>query len=303
MPEQVERTVITRLKGGLGNQLFQYATGYALAERTGSTLLVDTSYLELHPASMDWTPRDLALEVFSAPLLKATEAQVKEARRSLDDRIARWTGRLSLGKRSWHVLMEQGTNDLERFAKIDAPAYLEGYWQDERFFLHVADQLRGHMFQPRDPMDERNAEVLARIGAQVSASLHVRLGDYRTNERSAAWHGVVDPAQQRSWARELVEQHGVEHFFVFCDEPDLVAQHLALPFPHTVVAHNTAAAAHWDIYLMKHCRHHIIANSSFSWWGAWLNPSPDKVVIAPARWFNGAERSNSIALPPIWTVR
>jgi hypothetical protein len=303
MPAQVERTVITRLKGGLGNQLFQYAAGYAMAERTGSTLLVDTSYLEHRPANMDWTPRDLALDVFKAPLLLASEAQVKEARRSLDDRMARWTARLSLGSGQWNVLVEQGDNDLARFAALNVPAYLEGYWQDERYFLNVADRLREHVFQPSGPVEGLNAEVLGKIGAQVSASLHVRLGDYRTNQRSAAWHGVVDPAQQRVWARELVEQHGVEHFFVFCDEPDLVAGHLALPFPHTVVAHNVGAAAHWDIYLMKHCHHHIIANSSFSWWGAWLNPSPNKVVIAPARWFNGVERSASLALPPTWTVR
>jgi hypothetical protein len=100
----------------------------------------------------------------------------------------------------------------------------------------------------------------------------------------------------------MVAEAQVEHFYLFSDEPDWVAQNLELRYPHTIVSHNTGLQSHWDLWLMEQCQHHIIANSSFSWWGAWLDPRSDKQVIAPARWFLGKDVPSSAILPPEWTT-
>jgi hypothetical protein len=144
--------------------------------------------------------------------------------------------------------------------------------------------------------------VLDRIRSITSASVHVRLGDYLSNTEAAAFHGLPDAAYYSNGARELHERCGVQRFFVFSDEPGKARERIVLPGEVIFVEHNTGSDSHWDLWLMRHCHHHLIANSSFSWWGAWLNPSPEKVVIAPRTWFAGDLRPNDI-VPPTWLRR
>ena len=100
----------------------------------------------------------------------------------------------------------------------------------------------------------------------------------------------------------IVENTGADHFYVFSDEPEWVKANIVLPYATTYISHNISRESYWDIVLMQHCKHHIIANSSFSWWGAWLNHKQDKVVIAPAKWFRQSTNDTRDLLPPEWLV-
>lgn len=294
--------VVTRLMGGLGNQMFQYAAGHTLASRLGVPLLLDRTFLDSRPPGMDWTPRELALDVFQAPLHFASERTVHILRRPIDQRLHRQLHRI-LPFLYADVHLQRGTGFDPAFFRHKAPVYLEGYWQNECYFTEVADRLRQELFVPTARPSGVNVVLLGAIQGCVSASIHVRRGDYVHNENAQRHHGTCSVDYYTGAARELAGDHGVEHFFVFSDDPGWAAVNIPLPRPSTIVSHNTGRDAHWDLFLMKHCRHHIIANSSFSWWGAWLNAHPDKVVIAPSLWFAGTGTPSTDFIPPTWTVR
>lgn len=294
--------VIVRLMGGLGNQLFQYATGYALSKRIGVPLLLDRSFLDARPSGMDWTPRELELDHFSVPLQFASPEEVRRARRILDKPLHRVLHKVIPGLYKWDVLVEPSMRYTPRINGVEAPVYLQGHWQSERYFLEVADELRKDLFVPRLAPDGMNAELSARIKEECTASIHVRRGDYLT-AIGKGHHHSCDAAYYSKAAACLVEEHDVKHFLIFSDDPDQVRNELALPYPHTFVGHNTGSSAYWDLFLMEQCAHHIIANSSFSWWGAWLDPSPSKVVIAPDRWFSDPDIPTDDLLPKQWLKR
>jgi hypothetical protein len=183
---------------------------------------------------------------------------------------------------------------------LRAPVYLNGYWQSERYFADIADQLRQD-FTLRAPPDAANAAMLAQIQAAPAAvSLHVRRGDYVSNPTTAQYHGVCSLAYYHAAIDYIAAQVAQPHYFLFTDDPAWVADNLKSNFPTTLVQINSADRGMCDMALMRACRHHIIANSSFSWWGAWLNPAPDKLVVAPQKWFSGAGHSTADLVPASW---
>ncbi len=295
--------VIVRLMGGLGNQLFQYAAGTALAQRLGVPLLLDRGFLDHRPADMTWTPRAFELDVFDLPIAFATEAQVRYLRRPMDRRGYSKAHAVLPSLFPDHVFRDKGHGFDPAVKELKAPVYMEGYWQNEGYFLSIADSLRTKLYVPRELPSTRNSEALATIKSTKSASIHVRRGDYVSDAETSRFHGVCSVDYHTSGAELLATQHGVQHFFIFSDDPVWVKENIRLPYPTTHVSHNTGSDGHWDLWLMKQCDHHIIANSSFSWWGAWLNTSPTKQVIGPARWFQGRDLPSSAILPPTWLVR
>jgi hypothetical protein len=181
------------------------------------------------------------------------------------------------------------------------PAYLDGYWQSEKYFGDVADVIRKDFTVKRAP-SAANAAWLDRIGATVSVSIHVRRGDYVTNADANKFHGTCGiDYYQRAVQMLSSRLGGRPEFFVFSDDPAWVRANLDLgSHPHHYVTNNDAQTNYEDLRLMSSCRHHIIANSTFSWWGAWLNASPDKVVVAPRRWFRADEMDDRDLVPSGW---
>jgi hypothetical protein len=276
--------IISRLMGGLGNQMFQYAVGRALALRTGATLKLDVSHFDLH------RDRQYALGCFRI------EAELAD-----DDDLAAcglagkpWPGRLDGVRRRLRAQLVTGPFQIcqERSFRFD-PAiinlqgftYLQGYWQSEKYFLDQAEMLR-HDFEPAEPTDADNARLAAGIDAVNAVSIHVRRGDYVRVATTNRYHGTCSIDYYRA-AVEYVSAHTTAaRFFVFSDEPEWVSDHFKPGVPTTIVSTNSPDRGYRDMLLMARCRHHIIANSSFSWWGAWLGRHPGKIVVAPTRWFN-----------------
>jgi hypothetical protein len=279
--------IILRMKGGLGNQMFQYATGRALSLGTGMPLGLDLRhYGRAREHGYALGPYDLA-----ATVLEGSDLPPLPRKRPLAYALARLTGRYP------SVTREKTLGFDPQIAGLTSPASLEGYFQSERYFSNHADTIRTEL-SPATAPDPENARWLAQIEAEPRAvSLHVRRGDYVRNLKFAAHHGTCTPEYYARALDHVAQKLGTDPVvYVFSDEPDWVADNMPLPGEARSVRHNDAARNFEDIRLMSACRHHIIANSSFSWWGAWMNPRADKVVAAPARWFADPANVN----PDIW---
>ena len=288
--------VISNLIGGLGNQMFQYATGRALALRKKTELRLDISGFEDYALHQGFELQ----RIFSCPARIASNADVKNV---LGWQGASWARRL-LSKpalaslRSKALLIEPHFGYWPRIIEAPPACYLQGYWQSEKYFEAAIDTLRSE-FAFKHPLDQNNANLAEQISASNSISLHIRRGDYANNPKTLAMHGLCSPDYYRA-ATELVSVR-IEspHFFIFSDDIGWAMENLKLEFPCNYIGHNQGKDSYKDMQLMSLCRHHIIANSSFSWWGAWLNPLPEKIVVAPKKWFANGRAIDDL-LPEKW---
>jgi len=277
--------------GGLGNQMFQYAAALALARRLDAPLRIDASGYRLYRMrsfQLDklTIPAEYLPSEHAKPLLPARPSATLD----LAERMLRRLGRtVSFSRKG--IYREPHFHVDQRFFSLKPPVALHGYFQSERYFASVADELRGH-FRPAmqfAPEAAGVADMIARAPCPIS--VHVRRGDYLTAPDAARTHGTLDAAYYRR-AIDILAARQDRNFtvFLFSDAPDEAAGLLDfLPAGKLVVVRGDPAQP-WDgMALMARCRYHVVANSSFSWWGAWLDPKPDKVVIAPRAWFSPDE--------------
>lgn len=279
--------ILSHILGGLGNQMFQYAASRSLSLTRGVPLRLDASDFAGYGLHQSF---ELA-RVFSCPVTLAEPEDVRavlgwQSSRSIRRIVARPELRFL---RSRHLVVEPYFHYWPGIRDASPPCYLMGYWQSERYFTDVAHTIRAD-FTFRQPLAGPNLELAQEIGRVKAVSLHIRRGDYASNPKTLAMHGVCSIAYYETAVRYIAERVEAPHFFVFSDDMDWVRANLNMNHPCRYVDHNRGAESYNDMRLMSLCRHHIIANSSFSWWGAWLNPNPDKIVVAPKRWF--ARESN-----------
>jgi hypothetical protein len=179
-------------------------------------------------------------------------------------------------------------------------AYFEGYWQNERYFKPYESRVR-QAFTLKAPLAGQNLALAQQIGTTPHAvALHIRRGDYVSNAQAHAAHGVCSPQYYAQAVQAIQTKVGSIHLFVFSDEPDWVQANMQFAAPTTFISHNTGKASIEDMRLMSLCRHNIIANSSFSWWGAWLNSYPDKLVMAPRHWMQISTIDSTGLIPATW---
>ena len=168
--------------------------------------------------------------------------------------------------------------------------FLEGYFQSEKYFKNYEDILRND-FKIKKTIQKSNLVLLKKIDAASSVSVHVRRGDYVSDLDTRNHHGALG-FDYYSTSIKLIDKKITDPvFFIFSDEPQLVEKNLSFPFPFTIISGNINEFCYEDLLLMSRCRHHIIANSSFSWWGAWLDARPNKIVIAPKKWFANLDQA------------
>jgi hypothetical protein len=270
--------VITRITSGLGNQLFQYAIGRSLAQRLNTSLRFDLSYYR-QTYDTD-TPRLFRLGAFGIDYqrLEGSPWQtVSRLTRLLPDRSLPPLCRF---------LAEPGFAFAPDILRSRAALLiLDGFWQSENYFADAAPLIRQELtfrHQPGPGFADYQTQIER---ADVPISVHIRRGDYVTHTEFSQSFGFVGLDYYERAVARLTAQFPGRTLFVFSDDPDWVATHLPLEAPVVLVRNSGPNADLDDLRLMSQCRHHVIANSSFSWWGAWLNPDPNKTVIAPANWF------------------
>lgn len=290
--------ILTSLMGGLGNQMFQYAAGRAVALRLGLGLELDLSWFRVHGSEQD---REYALGPFPHTGIPADDASLAEWKRRKDSRLHRRLRKLFGDRCFWRnpYIFEPHFHYWPDLEAVSFPVRLEGYWQSERYFASCAETIRRDFTFPALPSgtaDELGREIL-RAGER-SVSVHVRRGDYVANATVNAMHGTCSPEYYRNSLAHIAQGSPLR-LFLFSDDPDWMRRNFDTA-GHTSVAVDLKAAAIHDMHLMSLCRHHVIANSSFSWWGAWLG-AVEGLTCAPEHWFVSSERDTRDLIPERWT--
>lgn len=275
--------IIANLIGGLGNQMFQYAAGLSMAIQKNVPYKIDTSDFrnyKLHKYSLDkWN--------ISAAIATSSEVQPLKSKRLF-----------FLKNKEYR---EFGFNfDAELF-KQSPPVYIKGYWQSEKYFINVRDLLLKE-FTPKNPLSEFSQGILNLLEkSSLSISLHIRRGDYLL-EKNQKIHGVCGLDYYESAILQFENQYKNATFFIFSDDIQWAKDNLKFNSNKIWVDGNDSSKNFEDIYLMSRCNHNIIANSSFSWWGAWLNNHGDKKIIAPKAWFHSDQYNASDLCCPSWVL-
>jgi hypothetical protein len=285
--------ILTHLSGGLGNQLFQYALGRHLALRHNVPLKLDTTWFDTDRLrSYCLTPFNITATIASADDLRPYRLP---PRRHPYHRVVNYLKR-PFGKPR---LVERQFRFDPSVLEALPPVFLHGYWQSPHYFADIDDIIRSEI-TIKDPPDPDNADIADQIRQSRAVSIHVRRTDYVTSRKTNRTHGTCDLAYYANAVRHVQKHVTSPRFFVFSDDPQWTRDNLAFDWDAVFVTHNRTDRHHEDLRLMSLCRHHITANSSFSWWGAWLGMHPDQIVIAPKKWFNSPRYDDRDLVPEHW---
>jgi len=294
--------ILVKLSGGLGNQMFQYAAARRLAAAHDTVLKIDTSRL-LNSNPLD-TPRDYSLGCFtiSAEMASRSESDLCEKlRRNASSPFFRMLQQCGLYRTAADLryVRQKGPGFDSTILELPDNVCLEGFWQSEKYFLDIRALLKRE-FTLRNSLEVEKLQLAEKIRACTAVSLHIRRGDYLTNPHAARHHGICDMDYYFRAVQFIRENFLTPHLFIFSDDPRWTEANMHFDLPATYVSGSDAAGDGGELTLMSMCRHHIIANSSFSWWGAWLCENQEKTVIAPDRWFTDPSRNSLDIIPEGW---
>ena len=279
--------IVTKLIGGLGNQMFQYAVGRSLAEIHQTSLALDTTdsqQLEARP--FDLGKLNARYEIAGSKIVRVTQG----------NRWQRLLKRIFPGP--WNLFFEKYFHFDDAVLKSPDQTYLVGFWQSEKYFAGNRTLLLKE-FIPKNPLSGLNLELSTKINQTTAVSLHIRRGDYVTNLQANQFHGIMALDYYHESLKYLKSKIPPFEVFVFSDDPKWVQENLKTDYKTHYVIHNQDKNEE-DMRMMSLCHHNIIANSSFSWWGAWLNQNPNKIVIAPKNWFKDLTKDTKDLIPSEW---
>lgn len=291
---------IVKLNGGLGNQMFQYAFAYVLSKKFKTQLTLDFWWFEAVKTHINVTPRVFELDAFNTDYKVATQQDLEQVVRKNNQ--PKWQKflwknlKIKKYKPAKNVFLQQFAFEFDKNLFTSDYLYYDGYFQNEKYFKDYKNEIV-KCFSLKDTLDKKNQSALELIKSTNSVSLHVRRGDYVALDSVNKLHGIC-PLDYYKNAIEYISKHVKNpHFFIFSDDIGWVRENLKIDYSFKVIDFNQGKG--WlDLNLMKNCKHNIIANSSFSWWGAWLNENPDKIVIAPKKWL--ATKQKGDILPKEW---
>jgi hypothetical protein len=280
--------IVVQLTGGLGNQMFQYATGRALAAKHGTQLVLDSSWIAGTGGSVTTEVRRYELACFALDAPLAQVADVARLRRTL----------VPSRRPVLQELVEpQFGQPCPELAQAGDNTYLRGYWQNVDYFGDAETLLRQDFtFSPA--IAEEDAELARQIheSAEPAVSVHVRRSDYVSDPGVRERMGTLEPEYYSRALDALGSGVGSVRQFVFTDDPEWCKTSIRLNDQDVIVGATGAA----EMHLMTLCDHHVLADSSFSWWGAWLSPSPAKIVVAPRPWLQDPRWDESGRIPADW---
>jgi hypothetical protein len=290
--------VIVRLAGGMGNQMFEYAVGRSLAIKNNTTLGLDLAFLLDRTPIPHFTFRDYDLDVFNIDAAIVSRKDVPALYRKYHlgwamryvDFIRRkfisQPGKEKMPNTFDHSVMELGPN-----------IYLEGWWQTPKYFEEYQEVIRND-FTLKAPLSEKSQQLAEEIKNAVSACIHVRRGDYVGN----AFHDVgLGESYYKEGLAYISSKVDVEKIYVFSDDIEWCKNNLHFDIETMFVGPEYAGKKGEEhVMLMSMCKHFIIPNSSFAWWGAWLSAASEKIVIAPKRWFADASIDTTDLIPAQW---
>lgn len=282
--------ILVELNGGIGNQMFQYAAAKSLALHKKTILKLDVT-----PASHKSMPQELKARPFDLHYFDLPDPIAA----SLE--IASFLTTKQLGKiiektKANHkrkIYREPFFHYDENFFKANGDVFLKGLWQSEKYFKPFEKEIRNiFTFKEVSHLASQN------LKNETSVSVHIRRGDYLT-KISQEILGTLPISYYQQAIEVIKSKISNSTFYFFSDDIDWAKSNFQIP--NAIFVSNSLTKNHFeDLYLMTQCQHNIIANSSFSWWGAWLNDNPNKIVIAPERWFNKGPKDTQDLIPEGW---
>lgn len=291
--------VTVQLNGGLGNQLFQYAAAKSLSLHHGVPLRIDVSSFHRTDLPELEIPRAFELYNFEGVTDKTTVLSKEE-----NQRIIRFLKKKSFAKFLPHhkrkIYTEPFYHFDRNFFQSNSEVLLRGQWQSQQYFLPHEDELKPAL-RLKQNLIENVKDKGQKLARENTVAVHVRRGDYLRLPIILDWHGVMPKEYYANAFRELNKR--CTHYTVcyFTDDPEWVKENLFPIAEGEMISQHLSETQYEDFYLMQNCRHNVIANSSFSWWAAWLNNHPDKIVIAPQRWFGPTgPKDTQDLLPESW---
>lgn len=259
------------LKGGLGNQMFQYAYGRSL-ELSGKKILFNTSFFNGARPKID-TPRNFKLNNFNIQ----TKAEFVNRQSQIIDFINKFLKKLHLKNEGF------------------------GYWQSEKYFQNFRLEIQKE-FELKNPLTKESLDWQEKIKkTNNSVSIHIRRGDYIQDQKTKNFHGGCNLEYYQKALAEVIQRSRNNNLelFIFSDDITWAKENLQFPYPINFVS-DKQIPDYEEMYLMSQCINNIIANSTFSWWAAWLNQNPNKIVIGPKQWFNSKTSNEIDILPKTW---
>ena len=292
--------LIINLIGGLGNQMFQYAFGKSLLIHRELPVKYNVTDLLDRTPKEQFTFRDFELDIFNVSVEPASAAELNIYKYQPVTLVERISYRLVRKIKKATVFVEKQDYVFDTLVFQTSPnTYFNGYWQNEHYFLPCEEVIRRD-FTFKQALTGENERLAAEITETNAISIHVRRGDYVSIALSNQVHGTCSIEYYQQAVQLICQRVANPTLFVFSDEPDWVKANLVFDLPTTYISHNVGANSFEDMRLMSLCKHNIIANSSFSWWGAWLNINPEKIVIAPSQWMQLAGVDSTDLIPKEW---
>lgn len=284
--------IISRLQGGLGNQMFQYALGRRLALDRNVPLKLDLRWYRSH------TDRCYLLNRFNISADIASTEEIKQ-KQILKNRKLGKISEAVLRHSPFYYLFptvrEKNISFDPHILKARTDAYFIGYWQSEYYFKSISPTIQTD-YQLKNPLSNESLNFLQLIKSTTSISVHIRRGNYLNNPR----HGTCSLDYYQNAHNFILCQFRNPDFFIFSDDLKWAKENLNNAKTTHFVDLKTAEKDVEELILMSTCKHQIIANSTYSWWGAWLNTNPYKVVIAPKQWSTDSKQDTSKLIPKSW---
>ena len=296
--------VFIYMNGGIGNLLFKYAAGLGLAARLNVPLKLDKSYYhEQHYAGDKLNDffdipyfANILENIFNISANESTESELAYFRHSLSRKVLE---RLKPYYKR-RIFREQRFSYDPNFFKANPNVLIKGNWQSEKYFNHITPLLKKELTFKK-PIQEKNKLFVDQINQGISVSLHIRRGDYLNHPVSKKVLGALPIGYYQNSVKHLQATiNGKIQLYIFSDDIMWVKSNLHLTADTIFIDESFNLTDADEMYLMSQCKHNIIANSSFSWWGAWLNNNPGKIVIAPKNWFNQGPKDTQDLLPEEW---
>ncbi|AMK78698.1 MULTISPECIES: alpha-1,2-fucosyltransferase [Methylomonas] len=287
--------IIQNIIGGLGNQLFQYAFIYAQSRNRNTSFKLDISNFETYHL------RKYALDQYKIKNIIASDDEVTLLKYKNETKLDKLIRKILKKPKSMasSYYKEPGVQFDCNVFFIKGDIYFDGYWQSARYFENYRNELLKQFTLKLLTLDATK-KYLEKISSTESVSLHIRRGDYVTNPRTNAIHGTCSISYYQNAVSHIKKNIKQPYIFIFSDDLMWAKDNLSINEQLTFIELNNKFSDCDEIFLMSHCKHNIIANSSFSWWGAWLNTNPNKIVIAPQHWFNDSSLKTDDLIPASW---
>lgn len=284
--------IVVKLKGGLGNQMFQYATGLAVSLEWNEELKLDITGYDDPRYVYANTPRQYRMFPFSLSANIATVNEVEKARNPL--------GIISKLLRAFNQrVLKRHYSDYDPSFFKKHHKYIEGYFQSEKNFINIKDKILEEFtlkkeFETNTFLVENN-----KIDRMKGVSIHIRRGDYVSDPKTRSTHGVCSGEYYKQAIDLMRSKVGSPIFYFFSDDIEWVKNEFGEHDDFKYVS-NPKLEEYEELLLMSSCAHNIIANSSFSWWGAYLNQNPHKIAVAPKKWVNKVPDPHPNIIPEGW---